>query len=523
MLTLSGCGGGGGGGESGGESDPSPVYPTPATIFSDSFVDGAGWSSRWTHYDESGNGDSWAVVNGQLLQSNFLESDALQGITSYHTGAFVVLVDPPVYTLPASYRFSVDVTPLPNPDADPSEGNDVGIMFRYQNPQNYYRVSMSAKFGFTRFEKRKGDVFETLAVNSIGYVDGNAMTLTAEVNGDTIIVWIDGDPVFAVKDPNPISSGTIALYCQDKARFDNVLITENPLQPTVAISSPLAYSIALTPDDGTTLSVEAVVLNTPAGGSVVFSRDGVSKPASAISGNVYSASFTGVPNGNHMVTAVLRYADGTEADSDVNLTVGTGGDYYVTLGDSITNGVGDEIDSNNDSTDGRIVSIQGYQARLANLLTTKTGRPQIVFNEGIEGERALEAVDRIDSILDRHPGANKVLVLIGTNDSLDGVTPAAFGGSVATIANTIVTDSKKVWIAKILPTNPPDLNPTRDTLIRNYNLQIIGITNTVGDSIFLGPDLYGDFYELSSHYTDTVHPNDNGYQLMANQWADPLP
>ena len=519
ILALNGCGGGGGGG---GEPDPPPTYPPPETIFSDSFADGPDWTSRWTSYDETGNGAAWAEVSGGLQQTNFVESDALQGTTSYHTGAFVRLVDPPVSTLPASYRFSVDVTPLTNNPADNSEGNDVGIMFRYQNPQNYYRVSISAKFGFTRFEKRKGDIFETLAVNAIGYVDDNAMTLTAEVNGDTIIVWIDGDPVFAVKDPDPIPSGTIALYCQDKAQFDNVLITETPLQPTVAISSPLAYSIALTPGDGTTLSVEAVVLNNPAGGSVVFNQDGISKPASAISGNVYSVSFTGVADGDHEVTAVLRYANGTEASSDVNSTVGTGGDYYVTMGDSITNGVGDEVSSNNDSFDGRTVSIQGYQARLNNLLTTDTGRPQIVFNEGIEGESSEDLNFRLDSILERHPGANKVLVLIGTNDSATGtIDPVVFRNNVDTIAS-LIDDvySKQVWLAEILPT---DGNATRNILIQQYNAEIRDIAISGGDDIFLGPDLYAAFDVPQDLYTDTVHPNDAGYQVMANYWRIPLP
>ncbi len=64
-----------------------------------------------------------------------------------------------------------------------------------------------------------------------------------------------------------------------------------------------------------------------------------------------------------------------------------------------------------------MVAIQGYQARLADALTTTTGLPQIVFNEGILGDTASDLNGRIDSILDRHPGANKVLMMIGTNDS----------------------------------------------------------------------------------------------------------
>jgi hypothetical protein len=179
-----------------------------------------------------------------------------------------------------NYRFSVDVTPLSNGG---SQGNDVGIMFRYNGPNSYYRVSMSARYGFTRFEKRVGNTFQPLAVNARGYVDNQPMTMAAEVNGDTIVVWIDGDPVFALEDPNPIPSGTVALYCQDRARFDNVLITENPLQPTVVIASPLAYSVL--PGDLVDLTVTAVVLNNPAGGSVAFNLDGGSDIPAAGSGN----------------------------------------------------------------------------------------------------------------------------------------------------------------------------------------------------------------------------------------------
>ena len=145
---------------------------------------------------------------------------------------------------------------------------------------------MNARYGFTRFEKRVGGTFETLAVNARGYVDNQPMTMAAEVNGNTIIVWIDGDPVFAVVDSS-ILSGTVALYCQDRAQFDNVLITENPTAPVVAISSPLAYSI----DTDNSFTARAVVLNMPAGGSVAFSLDGGSEISVTGSGNVYSRRF----------------------------------------------------------------------------------------------------------------------------------------------------------------------------------------------------------------------------------------
>ncbi|MCB2147917.1 MAG: hypothetical protein KQI81_15680, partial [Deltaproteobacteria bacterium] len=496
------------------------IYATYTTsneiLFSDLFTNALGPS--WTVVDDTGNGENWSVVSGWLLQSEFLETDALDLSTSYHIGTYAALDNPPVSPFPSDYRFSVDITPLPNP-ADPSEGNDVGIMFRYQGPDDYYRVSMSAKFGFTRFEKRVAGSFQTLAVNAIGYVDNQPMTMTAEVNGDTIVVWIDGDPVFAVVDSD-IPSGTVALYCQDRAQFDNVLITAPPEQPVVAISSPLAYSV--TPGNLVDLNVSAVALNVPVGGRVVFTLDGGSETeATTVSGNLYSAQFPGVPNGEHTVAAIIKDVADDDVDDDVNLTVGTGGDYYVTLGNSITNGVGDFNPLNNDSDDGRIVSIQGYQAQLADGLTTAAS-PQIVFNEGIEGDQAWELDGRLFSILERHPGANKFLVMIGTNDSATGIeTPAnVFRADVAAIAGTIEGLGMGVWLAEILPTNG---NAARNALIEQYNTEIRGIANASGDKIFLGPDFNTVFTDRPDLYTDLLHPNDAGYGVMADEWQGVLP
>ena len=109
----------------------------------------------------------------------------------------------------------------------------------------------------------------------------------------------------------------------------------------MAISSPLSYSV--TPSNLVNLTVTAVVLNKPAGGSVAFSLDGDNEITVAGSGNVYSHVFTDMLNGNHDVAAIVQFADGAEASSDTNSMVGTGGDYYVTVGDSITNGMSDEI------------------------------------------------------------------------------------------------------------------------------------------------------------------------------------
>ncbi|BBO77676.1 hypothetical protein DSCW_50930 [Desulfosarcina widdelii] len=511
VLILAGCGGGGDGDVS---SASSPTYPAPAVVYADAFPDDAAFNAHWATEDPTGGNASWAVVGGELSQTGHLEDNDLRdltfdGLSSYHLGTYAYLVDP---SISGSYRFSVSVLPKDNNAVDKTEGNDVGILFGYEDDDNYYRISMNARYGFTRFEKRSGGNFETIAVNARGYVDENWVSMAAEISGDTIVVWINGQPIFAWVD-SAVLSGTVALYCQDRCRFDNVRITENPRQPTVAIASPLAYSV--TPNNS--FQAKAVVLSKPSGSSVAFSLDDGSEISATASGGYYLANFNGVADGEHEVTAVLRYADGTRADIDVNATVGTGGDYYVSVGDSITNGKYDEDPSNNDSADGRIVSIQGYQAPLVDALGTQT-RPVIVFNEGIAGEDSTEMETRIVSILERHPGANQVLMLIGTNDSYGGGLPSAtFADNVDDTADLIVDAGKQVWLAEILPTRDDD---ARNATIQQYNVEIQTIAGTVAD-VFLGPDLYTNF-NSPSYYTDNLHPNDTGYGVIADQWYDKL-
>ena len=490
-------------------------------IFSDSFDDDTGWD----FVDDTPISAQWEVVNGELFQTGFVATrDSFRGTTSFHIGAHAVLADPAVGELSA-YRFSVDITPLPNIN-DLTEGNDVGIVFQLQGQDNYYRVSMNAKFGFTRFEKSAGGKFETLAVNSIGYVENQPVTMTAEVNGQAIVVWIDGDPVFATVDPDLPPVGTIALYCQDRVKFDNVLITEPPVQPVVALSTPLAYSVALTTDDiGAPLAARAVVLNMPVNGRVAFIVDNGSPVDATEFEGVYSADLFGIPDGDHEVVAVLIDAEGVEVDADINSTVGTGGDYYVTVGDSITNGMSDENPDNNDSADGRIVAIQGYQAPLADLLTISKARPQIVFNEGIEGDRASDLNKRIGSILGRHPNANKVLMQIGTNDSGgNAVDPETYKTTVVEIVNKIdVVNGKQVWLARIPHTYLKDVAPltlddVRNAIIQQYNTKIREVVDLdVNDNTRLGPNFYIAL-NRDDLFADFLHPNDAGYQEMADNW-----
>jgi lysophospholipase L1-like esterase len=465
------------------------------------------------------------------VQNNFLADldISFAGTTSYRLGSHAALTDSAINERSA-YRFSVEITPLPNNTDDFTEGNDVGIMFHHNKSTNsYYRVSMNAKLGFTRFEKVTNGSFQTLEVNSIGYVENETITMMVEVNGNAIVVWIDNEPVFGTIDANMLPAGTVSLYSQDRVRFDNVLVAEPFLQPVIVLSSPLAYSIALTPSDGSTLWTEAVVLNKPDDTEVYFTLDnGSDQSASETTSGYFITQYANVFDGEHEVASFLRDKDGNEISADINTTVGTGGDYFVTVGDSITSGLRDNNIYNNDSADGRIVSRQGFQSELADQQTMSTGLPQIVFNEGIEGETAAHLNSRLQSILERHPKANVILMMIGTNDSRDGnVTANSYYNLVRSITNTIDdVYGKTVWIATPPPTFIKDTwtwDDTRNLLIDEYNQKINQVVNAdYNDQTLSGPNFFSELRDQTKFF-DYLHPNDTGYQFMATRWNNTLP
>jgi lysophospholipase L1-like esterase len=484
-------------------------------LLSDDFSDAN--HLNWTTIDESGAGVAsseldpayWPNGVTSLQQANYLANQSSYD-ASYHLGAYAISDLGSGWD---DYRFSVDISPVSDGVSGDPEGNDVGIMFRYADSDNYYRFSMSARYGFSRLEKKQGGTFTTLKVDARGYEDGQTYTVAVEVQGDTILIFLEGDPLFAYTDTGTsLSSGTVGVYCQDEAVFDNVLVTASGLEPDIVITSPVAYSIATTGGNNA-LNAVAAVINAPSGASVAFTLDSATTLIDETA--PFSVQFTGVSQGDHDIDAVLR--DGTDqaVATDTNFMIGVDGDYFITVGNSITNGRGDEDSSNNTSADERIISSQGYQAVLNGLLTNEMGYPQIIFNEGIGGDTAENAsVDRIDSILERHPGANIALVLLGTNDARLSVAPATYQSNMQALVTSLSNAGLQVWVAKI----PPDFSG--DGFNSNIEALNSRIDNLTGISD--GPDFYDSLYDASLYDADGIHPNNSGYGTMAQGWLDSL-
>ena len=107
-----------------------------------------------------------------------------------------------------------------------TDDDAIGIMFRYQDENNYYRFSWDQSRNYRRLVKCENGVFTVLAEDSDPYVTGKSYQVKIAAQGSSLQVSIDGSPVFSVND-STFSYGTIALYCWGNAGsyFDDIMVT----------------------------------------------------------------------------------------------------------------------------------------------------------------------------------------------------------------------------------------------------------------------------------------------------------
>jgi lysophospholipase L1-like esterase len=311
----------------------------------------------------------------------------------------------------------------------------------------------------------------------------------------------------------------------------------------VQIVNPVEKALETNPSP----TLKAVAINFPAGWGVEFVVKDFSTGSVVQTVPDFDAPFeqliSSLPPAEYIAEAHIVNQLGVRQQVSDQVSFGVG-DYYVGIGDSITFGTGDDIGSDNISNDGRNNSAGGgYTPILNNLLTAAKGYPHTVFNEGVPGDRSLNGVNSIDTILARHPKAKFFLVQYGTNDSHnlrvpsgEGLSPSnpgyagSFKDNMQQIINAIVASNKIPILAKLPITfgtssrsNPftdPD-NAQRNFLIQEYNRVIEELisANNLQTAV---PDFYNYFRANRAQMSDNLHPNGLGYQSMAELWSNAL-
>jgi lysophospholipase L1-like esterase len=184
---------------------------------------------------------------------------------------------------------------------------------------------------------------------------------------------------------------------------------------------------------------------------------------------------------------------------------------FIGFGDSITFG----------SMNGPRMGL-GYTPRLQALLRDLFTDP-LVTNRGVPGEPTWEAVSRIHSVLDNDM-ALYLLLMEGTNDvstleysidsiifNLQQILNACLSRGGIPLISTIIPRARDRWTASA-KARTTELN--RKIGILASDLKVI-IVHNYGAFIDF-PDEAGGHEALIS--SDNLHPNDTGYQVMAEAW-----
>jgi lysophospholipase L1-like esterase len=249
----------------------------------------------------------------------------------------------------------------------------------------------------------------------------------------------------------------------------------------------------------------------------------------------YEATFDFVSMAEHTIDAYIIDDQGVASSmpntDDSAFPVGIG-DYFVAIGDSISEGQGDDIASDDTSQDGRN-SEGGFTPILGDALTGERGYPNFCAMEGIGGFTSVQGLDRLPRVLDAHPLAQFYLILYGTNDagfllpipSGEGLSqgdpsyPGTFKDNIQQMIDLILNAGKEPYLAKI----PFALNASssRSNAIQAYNRVIDELVSENSITI-VPPDFYTFFLNNQNMMSDNFHPDGVGYQNMAQMWADAL-
>jgi lysophospholipase L1-like esterase len=206
----------------------------------------------------------------------------------------------------------------------------------------------------------------------------------------------------------------------------------------------------------------------------------------------------------------IQVPGGAEARIGLTLAIGDNNpNRYLGVGDSITAGDG--------SSDG-----QGYRLKLQNLLGPYFARAE-VLTRGRQGDSSIETAQVMRRTLRDHDPAY-TLVLLGTNDWHDqtcqhgGPSACYTIESLRTIVDVIEDWRSLPVLATITPANPLYSTPARDAFYNETNTRIKALAR---ERNVLLADLDAEFKasgNLSALFDDDVHPNDAGYQAMAQGW-----
>jgi lysophospholipase L1-like esterase len=286
----------------------------------------------------------------------------------------------------------------------------------------------------------------------------------------------------------------------------------DPTEPTYTVTALVYYD-----ENGNGQLDAAEAARVPGAEVVVGSSSGRSAPGSG------QALVSGVRAGTQAVGLRLEslpffFVPGASVSIDVPTPAEVRLGVTLPIGDNFPNvylGVGDSITAGQGSTDG-----QGYVLKLQNLLAPHFARAQVVEEGRTGGAFSIRGAQTIATSLGRQRPAY-TLIHYGTNDWNDqGCQPRPPAecftiDSFRTMVFEVKHHSSLPVLATIIPANPAIESTARNAWIDGMNILIKALAREEGALI---ADLNAAFRaepSLPALFDDHVHPNDRGYEVMA--------
>ncbi|GAB3740441.1 Ig-like domain-containing protein [Spirosoma lituiforme] len=246
------------------------------------------------------NGGTWTATNQRYESSNTNGE-----FTSFYNGASF-----------SNYSYAVD--------AVASWDNNIGVVFNYQNTNNYYLVTFNSKSKTVDLKKKVNGVLTTIASTTFaGGGTGATHAILVTNSGGTTTVKINGNTVFNNVATPDFMSGKIGLYSfYCPARFDNVVVrsvggSTAPV-PTVALTSPVANATFTAP---ATITLTASASD--AGGFTKVEFFNGTTLLGTATNSPYAYVWSNVAAGTYALTAKATNTSGTAVTSStVSVTVG---------------------------------------------------------------------------------------------------------------------------------------------------------------------------------------------------------
>ena len=190
------------------------------------------------------------------------------------------------------------------------------------------------------------------------------------------------------------------------------------------------------------------------------------------------------------------------------------------FGDSLTIGVTQQSGDENTGLRAELATVEGYVPKLWRRLEERYGTGFELVIEGVGGENTREALDRIDTFIRRHD-PDVVLILTGIVDvNVEVVRFPVVRSNIAEMMRIVQLRGKYPIIGTYPPVNPDGF--------RVFAIEHVARLNDV-----IRQEAKGKNVKIADHETaarkgfvgqgsDGVHPNNIGYETMADTWFETI-